>query len=179
VVNTNLSSAGHFLLTKLLLPLLIATAKVRSDGQARVVSVSSYAHTMFPDVDFNTLKDSPARSRLRPDQLYGQSKFASIRFWPFRCTPYSFDLVKGSNPVCTGARREIQQTRHCLYFSPSRDNQHDCDEAYTSGSEIYLCESCSTIASKKTLLMVGSLEPCISCGSRTGCSDTTSGRDRS
>lgn len=69
---------GHFLFTQLLLPILLATAK--DEGQARVINTSSYSHTAFPQIDFNTLKDSPARRKLSPELLYGQSKFVSMFF---------------------------------------------------------------------------------------------------
>jgi hypothetical protein len=66
---------GHFYLTKLLLPILISTAKKSPDGKARVVNTSSSGHVTCKKLNFNTFKDGPARKKERsfPD-LYGQSK---------------------------------------------------------------------------------------------------------
>ena len=75
--NPNLSS-GHFYFTKLLLPALILGAKSSSDGNARVVTTSSAAHTLVRGLDFNTFKDSPARRNRLSIMLYCQSKF--VRF---------------------------------------------------------------------------------------------------
>ncbi|KAJ7154081.1 NAD(P)-binding protein [Mycena filopes] len=70
---------GHFYLTKLLLPTLIATA---SPGKpARVVNTASSGAELFSQpINFNSLRDGPARKRLRPDQLYFQSKFGNVAF---------------------------------------------------------------------------------------------------
>jgi hypothetical protein len=58
----------------LLLPLLIAGAHGSPDKKARVVNTSSYGHWLYPSLNFNTIKDGPARVKLGPG-LYGQSKF--------------------------------------------------------------------------------------------------------
>lgn len=71
---------GHFYFTKLLLPTLLATA---TEGKpARVINISSFALEMTPgnNIDFNTLKDSPARKKLSPLNLYSQSKFGNLVF---------------------------------------------------------------------------------------------------
>ncbi|KAJ7352045.1 NAD(P)-binding protein [Mycena albidolilacea] len=70
---------GHFYLTKLLLPTLSATA---SPGKpARVINTSSIASEINgPDINYNTLKDSPARKKMGVNKLYAQSKFANIVF---------------------------------------------------------------------------------------------------
>ncbi|KAF8631404.1 hypothetical protein AX15_002412 [Amanita polypyramis BW_CC] len=69
---------GHFYLTKLLLPILMSTTKT-SGNKVRVVTVSSIAHH-FGNIDFSTLRDSPARRRWGVLTLYTQSKFADIVF---------------------------------------------------------------------------------------------------
>ncbi|KAL0581480.1 hypothetical protein V5O48_000523 [Marasmius crinis-equi] len=80
---------GHFYLTKLLLPTLLSTAKKCPEQHVRVVTVSSMAHVQFPQLKFDTFKDSPARSRVgyynlpgvvSSQFLYGQSKFGNIVF---------------------------------------------------------------------------------------------------
>ncbi|KAI5825350.1 NAD(P)-binding protein [Schizophyllum commune Tattone D] len=69
---------GHFYLTKLLLPTLLWTAQ--ANGDVRVVNTSSSGHSMVDTIDFNTLKDGPARQKLSPTALYGQSKLGNIIF---------------------------------------------------------------------------------------------------
>ncbi|KAJ7872781.1 NAD(P)-binding protein, partial [Mycena olivaceomarginata] len=70
---------GHFYLTKLLLPTLSATA---SPGKpARVINTSSIASEINgPDINYNTLKDSPARKKMGVNKLYAQSKFTNVVF---------------------------------------------------------------------------------------------------
>lgn len=68
---------GHFLLTKLLLPLLESAAASSPEGRVRIVNVSSMGHAMmapkqgivFDDVN---MKDGSVWTR------YGQSKLAAI-----------------------------------------------------------------------------------------------------
>ncbi|KAF5377139.1 hypothetical protein D9757_008777 [Collybiopsis confluens] len=74
------NTLGPFHFTKLLLPILTSTAQTTATKQVRVVNVASYAQYFFPKVDFNTLKDGPARRRLARLQLYGQSKSGNILF---------------------------------------------------------------------------------------------------
>ncbi|KAF8187405.1 NAD(P)-binding protein [Mycena galopus ATCC 62051] len=70
---------GHFYLTKLLLPTLLSTA---APGKpARIVNTSSTASQLFgEDINYNTLKDSPARKKLGPNRLYYQSKLGNVLF---------------------------------------------------------------------------------------------------
>ncbi|KAF8883526.1 NAD-P-binding protein [Infundibulicybe gibba] len=70
---------GHFYLTKLLIPTLINTAKNSPDHHARVITISSGAHHLH-GLDFNTLKDGPARRKMSPDSLYAQSKYGNVVF---------------------------------------------------------------------------------------------------
>ena len=67
---------GHFYLTKLLLPILISTAKSSSEGTVRVVNTASLAH-WFGNLEFDTFKDGPKRRAKRTFWLYGQSKTVS------------------------------------------------------------------------------------------------------
>ncbi|KAJ7025335.1 hypothetical protein C8F04DRAFT_1269226 [Mycena alexandri] len=71
---------GHFYLTKLLLPTLLATAAATPGHPARVVNTSSLVSESVHSINFNTLKDSPARKRAGPNALYGQSKFGNAVF---------------------------------------------------------------------------------------------------
>ncbi|KAJ7930497.1 NAD-P-binding protein [Mycena leptocephala] len=69
---------GHFYLTKLLLPMLLATAT--PDAPARVINTSSFLSHLVSCVDFNTVKESPKRKKVGASKLYGQSKFGNILF---------------------------------------------------------------------------------------------------
>ncbi|EIW52752.1 NAD-P-binding protein [Trametes versicolor FP-101664 SS1] len=71
---------GHFYLTKLLLPLLIESAKTAPDGKVRVVNTSSGAHNMASGLDFDLYRDSPKRLKAGSMKLYAQSKFATVVF---------------------------------------------------------------------------------------------------
>ncbi|KAG1780841.1 hypothetical protein EV702DRAFT_963285 [Suillus placidus] len=68
---------GHYYFTKLLLPILISTAKTTPDGKVRVVNLASCAH-LFGGLDFNTFKDGPARKKCSRTNLYNQSKFGNV-----------------------------------------------------------------------------------------------------
>jgi len=75
---------GHFYLTKLLLPVLTATAKKTPAGTVRVVNLSSIGHNYgAPEgIRWATLeKDSlEARKKLGTTKLYGQSKLGNVLF---------------------------------------------------------------------------------------------------
>ncbi|CAA7268672.1 unnamed protein product [Cyclocybe aegerita] len=69
---------GHFYLTQLLLPALLAAAKTSPDGTARVVNTSAAAVYFTSKVDFNTLKDTRVRRKKGVSNLYAQSKLGNI-----------------------------------------------------------------------------------------------------
>ncbi|KAH9989192.1 NAD(P)-binding protein [Russula vinacea] len=77
---------GHFYLTKLLLPLLVTTAKKSPAGTIRVINVSSIAHYMAaPEgIRWSTLGPEDdahvARRKLGITRVYGQSKLGNILF---------------------------------------------------------------------------------------------------
>lgn len=75
---------GHFYLTQLLLPTLIATAKSSPDKHARVVNLSSAGHWLAPEeaqggpLLYDTLVAGPARDKYGDSEgLYAQSKAVS------------------------------------------------------------------------------------------------------
>lgn len=68
---------GPFSLTKLLLPTLIATAKSSPDGKVRVINTSSSLH-LLGNLNYNKLKDGPARRKSSSLLLYCQSKYATV-----------------------------------------------------------------------------------------------------
>ncbi|KAF9465820.1 NAD(P)-binding protein [Collybia nuda] len=65
------NTIGHFYFTQLLLPQLGAA------GSSRVVNVSSHGHVVG-QIDYDTIKDGPARDKMAPLDLYNQSKFAMV-----------------------------------------------------------------------------------------------------
>ncbi|KAH9059521.1 NAD(P)-binding protein [Lactarius vividus] len=77
---------GHFYLTKLLLPVLIATAKNNPAGTVRVVNVSSLGHQYVPPEGIKWATLGPgndlleARKKLNATKIYGQSKLGNILF---------------------------------------------------------------------------------------------------
>ena len=75
--------AGHFYLTKLLLPVLTATAKNAPPKSVRVVYVSSLGHQMTPPegIRWSTLKPGDdflaLAKKIGALKLYGQSKLVT------------------------------------------------------------------------------------------------------
>ena len=72
---------GHFYLTRLLLPLMIESARSSLDGKARVVNTSSGNH-LNGAMDYEVLRESPKRKKKYTgmsgaNALYAQSKFVS------------------------------------------------------------------------------------------------------
>ncbi|KAI0794521.1 NAD(P)-binding protein [Fomes fomentarius] len=68
---------GHFLLTQLLLPALLKGKETSSDHHARIVTTSS-GYAYVGHIDFDTLKDGPARRKLSSTALYCQSKLGDV-----------------------------------------------------------------------------------------------------
>ena len=67
---------GPWYLTKLLMPALLAGVETSPDHHARVINTAS-SGAYLSTVNFETFKDSPARRKTSPTELYGQSKFVS------------------------------------------------------------------------------------------------------
>jgi hypothetical protein len=82
--------AGHFYLTKLLLPVLIAAAKASPAGTVRVVNMSSITHNMVaPEgIRWATLgpgeEAAEARERLGDAKLFAQSQLVKSHDSPCR-----------------------------------------------------------------------------------------------
>ena len=70
---------GHFYLTQLLLPSLLAGAKASAEGTARIVNTSSSASIAASGIDYATLTDTRARRKMGNQGLYGQSKLVRPR----------------------------------------------------------------------------------------------------
>jgi NAD(P)-dependent dehydrogenase (short-subunit alcohol dehydrogenase family) len=62
---------GPYYFTQLLLPQLMAA------GSSRVINVSSHGHILVDGIKWETLKDGTARQKMKPLDLYNQSKFVS------------------------------------------------------------------------------------------------------
>ncbi|KAI9431544.1 NAD(P)-binding protein [Russula earlei] len=77
---------GHFYFTKLLLPVLKATAVKSPRGSVRVINVTSIAHYMAPaeGIRWSTVNNGDgapdARKKLGMGRLYAQSKLGTILF---------------------------------------------------------------------------------------------------
>lgn len=94
---------GHYYLTTLLLPALLAVPHGSNNiDKARVVTVSSSA-SYFATYDFNTFRDGPARRRLSPTGTYAQSKWV-------RCsTGYSSEFYLGIDTFhCRGISSSLR-----------------------------------------------------------------------
>jgi len=63
---------GHFYLTKLLMPTLLAA------DNPRIVNVSSAGNLLTKGLDFESFKDGQKRQQADPFDLYNQSKFANV-----------------------------------------------------------------------------------------------------
>ncbi|KAJ3559681.1 hypothetical protein NM688_g191 [Phlebia brevispora] len=71
---------GHFYFTRLLLPLLLSTAKTTPSGKVRVVNTSSMGHSFVDHINYEALRESPQRIKLGTHKLYFQSKFGNVLF---------------------------------------------------------------------------------------------------
>ncbi|KAJ7175061.1 NAD-P-binding protein [Mycena crocata] len=69
---------GHFYLTQLLLPSLIAAHALKEP--ARVINTASYATQLSKGINFNTVTDTPERKKTAPRDLYSQSKLGNVLF---------------------------------------------------------------------------------------------------
>ncbi|KAH9920288.1 uncharacterized protein B0H18DRAFT_957123 [Fomitopsis serialis] len=73
---------GHYYLTKLLLPAMLATVSNETGGKARVVNTSSSAMLLAPSggINYDTLVDGPARRKFDNVKLYQQAKAGTVIF---------------------------------------------------------------------------------------------------
>ena len=62
-VSYSILCLGHFYFTMLLLPNLLATAKISPDGNVRIVKISFMGHMFCSGIDFNTFKEGPVRKK--------------------------------------------------------------------------------------------------------------------
>ena len=71
--------AGPFLFTKLLLPALISGKATSPDGHTRIITTAS-SGAYLSTINWDTLKDGPARNKASLVDLYSQSKFVRLRY---------------------------------------------------------------------------------------------------
>ncbi|KAF5337983.1 hypothetical protein D9758_014325 [Tetrapyrgos nigripes] len=72
---------GHFYFTKLLLPILLSTARRSPDGKARIVNTSSNAHTGCNKLNHDSFRDGTVRRKMSGlMDLYAQSKLGKVMF---------------------------------------------------------------------------------------------------
>jgi len=109
---------GHFYLTQLLLPTLIATAESSPDHHVRVVNVSSGAHWIAPSpgrggpILYDTLVDGPTRTKYGDQTgLYAQSKAGNILFAKALARKYSSQGIVSTSvnpgPINTDLFRHV------------------------------------------------------------------------
>ena len=76
--HNHLLLTGHWLFTKLLLPVLFAATDASpTNEKARVVTVSSSANYLTKGLDFEAFADGPQRKKYNEWDLYYKSKFVS------------------------------------------------------------------------------------------------------
>jgi hypothetical protein len=113
---------GHFYLTKLLLPLLTATAKNSPPGSVRVVNVSSIGHHMPPSggIQWSTLSPGDnylaVGKKLGETTLYNQSKLVNetslFQYHPF------FNILL-CRAMCSSPTNSLDNTpAKALFLSP-------------------------------------------------------------
>lgn len=68
---------GHWYFTELLMPALLAGKESSPDGHARVITTSSSGAYLYT-VNWDSLRDGPARRKMSSQQLYFQSKFLNV-----------------------------------------------------------------------------------------------------
>jgi hypothetical protein len=113
----NRRTAGHFYLTKLLLPVLLSTAKSSPPGTVRIVNVSSSAAYMG-QLDFNTFKDSPARRKRSTVFLYCQSKLVGLLIIPHP-QEVTFHAHTGKRSVQCRIDKTVWWPGDCYHFFES------------------------------------------------------------
>jgi hypothetical protein len=129
VFSSQTTHTGHFYLTKLLLPLLTATAKNSPPGSVRVVNVSSIGHHMPPSggIQWSTLSPGDnylaVGKKLGATVLYNQSKLVNETNL-FQHHPFSNLLSSiGKCPLLQRTRSTIRRGRHCLNLLTPRSHQ--------------------------------------------------------
>ena len=108
---------GHFLLTKLLIPALLAGARSSPDAKARVVTTASLS-AYLDVIDWDSFRPGPARDKLNTYTLYNQSKHVCPSFLRSvsGTNPNARSLSSGKRGICEGARETVWRQGNCLYL---------------------------------------------------------------
>ncbi|KAF9232100.1 hypothetical protein BU15DRAFT_81613 [Melanogaster broomeanus] len=125
---------GHFYLTKLVLPVLLSTAKSAPDGIARVVNTSSNGH-WFGNLKFDTWRDGPARRKQSKFSLYGQSKTGNIVFSAELKRRYGDQGIVSTSLNPGGIRTEL--ARHVRSFADAILYSMLYDVSYGAITQLY------------------------------------------
>ncbi|KAH7927977.1 NAD(P)-binding protein [Leucogyrophana mollusca] len=125
---------GHFYFTKLLIPLLLSSAKSSPDGTVRVVNTSSNGH-WFSGLKFDTFKDGPARKKMGDWALYGQSKTGNIVFSAELKRRYGDQGLISTSLNPGGIKTELQ--RHAGSFSQKLGNVLLKDVSFGALTQLY------------------------------------------
>lgn len=116
-----------FLLTKLLMPALIAGIRSSYDGKARVVTTSSMG-AYFDVIHWNTFRPGPDRDKLSIESLYYQSKhvsttilsgrscFTTIKLPLTRPSSFSLESWRGVTVTWGSSLRPVTQAISTLNF---------------------------------------------------------------
>ncbi|KAJ3562160.1 hypothetical protein NP233_g9751 [Leucocoprinus birnbaumii] len=100
------NALGPFYFTQLLMPALLNGFK-NSGTKSRVVFTSSIV--VAKGINFNTLRDTPERKKLSPDQRYGQSKLANIIMAQEIAQRYGAQGIVATSLDPGGAKTDLQQ----------------------------------------------------------------------
>ncbi|KIJ61748.1 hypothetical protein HYDPIDRAFT_96006 [Hydnomerulius pinastri MD-312] len=125
---------GHFYFTKLILPVLLSTAKSSPEGIARVVNTASNGH-WFSGLKFGTWRDGPARRKETPMTLYGQSKTGNIVFSAELKRRYGDQGIVSTSLNPGGIKTELQ--RHSGSFLRAIGNLILRDISYGAITQLY------------------------------------------
>ncbi|KAI0634494.1 NAD-P-binding protein [Trametes polyzona] len=106
------NTLGHFYLTRLLLPVLLATSKTTAQSNSIRVVHYTCALPATSHIDYTTLMDGPVRRRCSPAALYRQSKLGNLLFAKELADQYAeqgiASLAIDSGNVSTELGRHLQ-----------------------------------------------------------------------
>ena len=129
VSSIQVTSTGHFYFTKLLLPLLTATARNSPPGSVRVVNVSSIGHHTAPPEGIRWSTLSPGDNYLSVGKkigaltLYNQSKLVIRQVSSNICCFFLIYSVIGQCPIFERTCSTMRWRWHCFHLLTPRNHQ--------------------------------------------------------